>query len=506
VNLVLGRLVRLQRGEIATLKALGYANGRIVAHYCSLVAVVVAPGCMLGLAGGYLLGTRVLGLYEQAFRFPTLDFRMSTAVIAVGVLASTGAALSGALGAVWSVAQLPPAVAMAPPAPAAYRRSRLDRWRVSAWLSQSGRMVLREIQRRPLRSALSALGIAGAAALLILGRFAWDSLLHYFDETFQREQRQDLQVLFSTPLEPRAVRELEAWPGVRRAEGVRAVAVRARHEHRWRESVLFALGHDSSRRRLVSKSGAVAAVPRDGVIVSQVLAEVLDIEVGERLELLLRDGERRTVWPPVVGVVDDAVGLSIYAPLELAASLQGDAGAVSSVLLELESGALPSVVARLRRSPRVLDISDVRDDMNRLLDMNAQVMDVWTAVSVLLAASVVLGVVYNNARITAAARSRELASLRVLGFTRREVSAILLYSLAAEVAVAIPIGLWLGGVWARAFMRSVDRESFRWQVVIAPETYLMVVVVVLAAALSSALLVRRSLDRLDLIGVLKSRE
>ena len=154
----------------------------------------------------------------------------------------------------------------------------------------------------------------------------------------------------------------------------------------------------------------------------------------------------------------------------------------------------------------MIDISDVREDMNRLLDMNTQVMDVWTAVSVLLAASVVFGVVYNNARITAAARSRELASLRVLGFTRREVSAILLYSLAVEVAVAIVLGLWLGGVWAHAFMRSVDPETFRWQVVIAPETYLMVVVVVLASALASALWVRRGIDRLDLIGVLKSRE
>jgi putative ABC transport system permease protein len=506
VNLVLGRLVRLQRSEIATLKAIGYPNGSIVAHYCSLVAVVVAPGGALGLLGGYLLGMSVLALYERAFRFPTLEFHLSAAVVAVGLLASAGAALAGALGAVWSAVRLPPAVAMRPPAPASYRQSRLDRWRVSALLGQSGRMVLREIRRRPLRTALSALGIAGAAALLILGRFAWDSLLHYFDETFLREQRQDLQVVFARPLSPRAVGELEAWPGVRRAEGIRAVAVRARHQHRARESAMLGLARDSTLRRLVSKSGAVLPAPRDGVVLSGALADVLALRIGDRPELFLREGERPTASPLVVGVLDDAVGLTIYAPLELVASMLGDAGAVSSVLLDVEPDALAGVESRLRQSPRVLDISDVREDMSRLLDMNAQVMDVWTLVSVLLAASVVFGVVYNNARITAAARSRELASLRVLGFTRREVSAILLYSLAVEVAIAIPLGLWLGGVWAQSFMRSIDRESFRWQVVIAPETYLMVVVVVLAAALASALWVRRSIDRLDLIGVLKSRE
>jgi putative ABC transport system permease protein len=506
VNLVLGRLVRLQRSEIATLKAIGYRNRSIVAHYCWLVAVVVAPGAALGLLGGNTLGTQVLGLYERAFRFPTLDFRISASVVAIGLAASVGAALAGALGAVWGAVQVPPAVAMRPPAPASYRQSRLDRWRVSALLGPSGRMVLREIQRRPLRTALSALGMAGAAALLILGRFAWDSLLHYFDETFLREQRQDLQVVFSRPLSPRAVGELAAWPGVRRAEAVRAVAVRVRNGHLWREAVLLGLAPDATLRRLVSKSGAVVPVPRDGVVLSGVLADVLGVRVGDRPELLLREGDRRTVWPLVVGVVDDAAGLTVYAPLQQVAAMQGDAGAVSSVLLDVEPEAVRNVEGRLRRSPWVIDISDVRDDMNRLLDMNAQVMDVWTLFSVLLAASVVFGVVYNNARIAAAARSRELASLRVLGFTRREVSAILLYSLGVEVAVALPIGLWLGGVWARAFMRTVDRESFRWQVVIAPQTYLMVVVVVVVAALASALWVRRSIDRLDLIGVLKSRE
>jgi putative ABC transport system permease protein len=288
VNLVLGRLVRMQRPEIATLKAIGYSNRTIAAHYASLVAVVIAPGAALGLLGGRVLGVQILGLYDGAFRFPELEFRVSISIVVVGLVTSTVAALVGALGAVWSTVQLPPAEAMRPPAPASYRQSRLDRWRVSALVSQSGRMVLREIQRKPLRTAFSALGIAGAAALLILGRFAWDSLLHYFDETFLREQRQDLQVAFSRPLPPRAVTELAALPGVRRAEGLRAVAARVQHQHRWRESVVLGVAPDATLRRLVSKSGAVSPLPRDGVVVSGALAEVLGMEIGDRPEVLLR--------------------------------------------------------------------------------------------------------------------------------------------------------------------------------------------------------------------------
>jgi putative ABC transport system permease protein len=506
VNLVLGRLVRLQRPEIATLKAIGYGNRAIAAHYLGLVAVVILPGAGLGIVTGQWLGGVVLGQYARAFRFPELTFIVPASVVAAGLFASTIAAVLGALGAVRGAVRLPPAEAMRPPAPAVYRRSWLERMRINAVVGPIGMMVLREVQRRPLRTALSSVGMAGAVALLILGRFGWDSLSAYFEKTFGREQRQDLQVAFDHPLSPRATRELARLPGVERAESMRAVPIRIQQGHLWRESVLMGLASDTTLRRVVGKGGVIVPVPEDGIVVSWALGEVLHLRVGDRPELLLREGERTRSRPLVVGFVDDAVGLSVYARADRVASLEGDLGAVSSVLLRVDPDAKGAVEERLRRSPHVLDVSDVRADMNRLFDMNASIMDIWTAISVALAASVVFGVVYNNARIAASQRSRELASLRVLGFSRREVSSILLYGLAVEVALAIPLGLWLGRLWAVQFMSTVDRETFRWEVVIAPQTYVLVVFVVLFAAAASALWVRRNIDQLDLIAVLKSRE
>jgi putative ABC transport system permease protein len=179
---------------------------------------------------------------------------------------------------------------------------------------------------------------------------------------------------------------------------------------------------------------------------------------------------------------------------------------VSSALLTIDPRALPAVEEALRRSPAVLDVSDLRADLERLRDMNTSIMNVWTAVTITLAAAVIFGVVYNNARIALAARSRDLASMRVLGFSRREISGILIGGLAAEIAIAVPLGLWFGRSWARLFMASVDQEMFRWGAVVAPATYLFATVVTLLGAAASALWVRRSLDRLDLIGVLKTRE
>jgi putative ABC transport system permease protein len=506
LNLVLGRLIRLQRPEIATLKAIGYSSRQVALHYLRLVVAVLLPGSALGVAGGLALGRIVLGLYATSFRFPDLTFHAPLPLLVSGVLVSAIAGTAGALGAVRGAAKLPPAEAMRPPTPPRYRRGWLEKLELGALLGPSGLMVFREIQRRPLRTLLSSFGIAGSVALLILGRFGWDSLLDYFEHTFDRAQRQDLQVAFRRPLPPRVVGELAELTGVVRAEGLRAVPIRARHDHRVRDSVLMGLPGDATLRQLISKSGRAVSVPAEGVLLTKTLGELLDLRLGDRIQIELREGQRRTVQAPVAGFIDETIGLSIYAPRSLVDQLSGDQGAISSVLLQVEPGDLEAVEARLRRSPEVIDVADVHADKRRMFDMNARIMNVWTAISISLAASVAFGVVYNNARINLGARERELASLRVLGFSRREVSTVLLASLALEVLLAIPIGLVAGHFWAERFMATVDPETFRWDVSVAPRTYLLVVLVIVLASSASAFWVRRNVDRFDLMSVLKAKD
>ncbi|HEX2872178.1 MAG TPA: FtsX-like permease family protein [Polyangiaceae bacterium] len=506
VNLVLGRLIRLQRSEIATLKAIGYSDGEVGRHYLGLAIIVLVPGSAVGLAAGFALGRRVLGLYATSFRFPDLVFQMPFSLVATAVLVSALAALTGAYGAVRAAVRLPPAEAMQPPAPAHYRQSILERFGLGQVIGTSAMMVVRELARRPLRTLFSSLGIAGAVSLLILSHFGLDSLLSYFDNTFLREQRQDLAVTFARPVPPSVVGELGRLPGVLRAEGLRLAPVRVTFGHRSRDSVMMGLPEESTLRRLVTRGGSEVSVPDDGVVLTKTLGDVLGIRVGDRPAFEVREGERRTIYPVVVGFVDESIGMSSYLRAGALAKLEGDLGAVSTVMLAVDPLHIDEIEADLRRSPHILDVSDASHDMERLLELNQSIMNVWTAISIVLSAGIVFGVVYNNARIALAARSRELASLRVLGFTRREISGILLGSQIVEVALAVPVGLWLGAVWAEQFMQTVDQETFRWAVHIAPSTYLLSVTVTVLAAAASALWVRRSLDTLDLVSVLKARE
>ncbi len=308
------------------------------------------------------------------------------------------------------------------------------------------------------------------------------------------------------PLSKRAVTELAHMPGVLSAEGMRVVPVRVRFEHRMRDSTLIGLPEGAALRRIIARGGAEVAVPEDGLIASKVFGDVLGLRPGDRVELEVREGDRPTVRPIVVGFVDDAVGMQLYGRAELVASLERDLGAVSGALLAVEAPRVSDVVKRLRDSPNVIDVSDLHEDVQHLREMNGAAMDVWAAVSVTLSVCIIFGVVYNNARISLAMRSRDLASLRVLGMSRGEISSILIGGLAVEVLLALPLGLVFGRLWAAFFMRSIDPESFRWSMFISPKTYLLAIVVTVLASSASALWVRRHLDRLDLVGVLKTRE
>jgi putative ABC transport system permease protein len=395
---------------------------------------------------------------------------------------------------------------MRPPAPAVYHRTLLERLRLSAVAGPTVMMVLRELERRPVRTLLSSLGIAGALALLVLGRFALDSVEAYLEGSLRREQRQDLAVSFDRPVSPRALRELSAMPGVRQVEGLRAMPARVRHEHRARDTVLVGLPAGATLRRLVERGGREVPVPAEGILMTAKLGQVLGLRVGDRPEVEIREGSRPVVRPLVAGFVDESMGLQVYAREELIARLEGDLGAVASALLTVDPLQAAAVEARLRRLPRVIDVSDLRADIGRMRDMQASVEDVRTVVCIVLAATVIFGVVYNNARIALATRARELASLRVLGFSRREIASILIGGMAVELLVAVPIGLYLGRSWARLVMGLVDQEQFRWEVYVAPSTYLLATLVAVLAAAASAVWVRRNVDRLDLIGVLKTRE
>jgi len=506
LNVVLSRLVNLQRGEIAAMKALGYQDREIAGYFLRFVAVVVVLGTVLGVAWGAWLGQGITGFFTRFFRLPYLEYGVAPGMVAIAFGVAFLFGSIGALTAVRSILRLSPAEAMAPPAPARYRPSLLERLGVGSLVGDSGRMVIREVSRRPVRTLLSSLGIALAIAVVVTGGFSSAAFGFIMDHHYYRATREDVTVALVRPASERAVREVGALPEVIRAEGVRTSPVRMGSEHRWRDVALHGYPEGALLRRLLDSRGDVVPLPRGGVLLTEALATMLAVGPGDSVWVELREGRSGVRTLLVTGLVDESFGIQGHMRLADLNALLGEGPTVSTLLLSIDRGTYPEVEARLGGYPGIHEVTSKEANVRRVDELSAAPMRAMAMILTLFGSVIAVGIVYNNARVALSTRARDLASLRVLGFTRKEISSVLLGELAIEFVIAVPAGILLGRGMAALIVGTMPAEQYRFPLVVATETYAFAVTVVLMAAVASALLVRKRLDRLDLIGVLKTRE
>ncbi len=507
LNVVFSRLVSLQRPQIAVLKALGYRNWDIALHYFKMVALIVSFGALVGLGLGVWMGKGLLGMYAEFFRLPQMPQRVDLAVSINAIGFSLFAGALGASLAVRAAVLLPPADAMRPPAPARYKVSAIERSGLMNWLTQPALMVLREIWRRPGRTALSSLGIALALSIVILGRFGYDAYGPMVMVQFERQQREDLTVSFIEAMPDRGLGYLGHVPGVEEVEGLRSTPVRMRAGHLWRDTVLIGIPEGSKLRRLFNLSFDHVPIPEEGVLLTHILADILGVTPGDEIDIELKEGDRGQRKLTVAGVIEEGFGLQGYLSKPILHRLLREAPTFSTALIRIDAEMESEVQARLNDIPAIEAVSRKKDAIASFEKQTDETMKVMTFIMTLFATAIAIAIVYNNARVSLSMRGRDLATLRVIGLTRREISAILLGEQAVQIVIAIPLGLLLGTLGAKALIASwADPEVFRIPFMISDQTYAFSVAVVLLSGVASALLVRRKLDRLDLIGVLKSRE
>jgi putative ABC transport system permease protein len=506
LNVVLARLVATQRGEIAALKAFGYTNREVGAHYLAFAAAAVAVGAAAGLVAGTWLGGGYTGLYLRVFRLPVLRFHLDAVSAAVAVAASGLAALLGAAAAVRGAVRLPPAEALRPESPERYRPLLLERLGFGAVVSPAARMVLRHIERRPARAASTIVGVALALALLAGTMTLFDAAFYMADVQFRVAQREDLAVTFNRARPAAARAELARIPGVIAAETFRAVPARVRRGTVVRTVAVMGIDADASLHRIVDRQGAVFRVPPAGAVLTTGLAKLLGIRSGDtlRLELLERGGAVQAV--EVAGLADELFGANVYMDRAALGCLLGEAPRASGAWLRIDPAAERAVMARLKTIPAVTGAAS-RSALIAAWDRQ-MLENIRISGTLVVACAVViaLGAIYNGARIALSERGRELASLRVLGFTRREVAGILFGEQGALTLAALPLGVVLGTALTAGIARAFEGEEQRFPVVFEARTYLGAVAVVLASALLAGLLMRRRLNRMDLIAVLKTRE
>ncbi|MCC6771722.1 MAG: ABC transporter permease [Gemmatimonadaceae bacterium] len=506
LNIVLGRMIATQRTELAVLKAFGYSDLEVGRHYLQFALVAVLLGALIGIAMGSWLGQSMVGLYGEFFTFPTLRYEFSwiLAVLAVGV--SALAAAAGALGAVRRAVALPPAEAMRPEPPTSFRPGVFERLGLGRLLPVAGRLILRNVERTPLRSVASAIGVGFSVAILVIGLFMFDGVQYMMDLQFQVAQREDLALTFNRPVSSAVRYQLQHLRGVTRVEPFRMVPVRLRSGHRKRETGITGLEQHSRLRRIVTAGGGTQPVPLEGLMVSKFLADQLGLSVGDPVIVEVLEGTRRTVSVPITGVVEDFLGVMAYMEMGALHRLARGGRVVSGAYLTVDPAQRAALNAYLKELPAV---ASVASPGQLLASFEKQLADgLFIGVFFLLGFSgvIAVAVVYNGARVALSERGRELASLRVLGFSRREVAVLLLGEQGLTTLAGIPVGWALGYGLAALVSAGLQTETYRIPLVVSSRTFALAATITVLAAVVSGLVVRRRLDRMDLIEVLKTRE
>jgi putative ABC transport system permease protein len=506
LNVVLHRQVYAQRGEIAALKALGYADRTIVRHYLGFASVIVLLGAAIGLGIGDWLGRAMTGLLSDFFHFPSFEFKVLPGVALAGVGIALAAAYGGALAATRGVLSMRAAEGLRPPAPAVFRPLLIERLGYARLATPAQRMILRNIERKPLRAAFTVIGVAGSVAILITAAFWYDSLDYFMDVQFNMVQRANVYVGFPEAVDRSAIRGLGQLPGVKRAEGIRAIPVVLRAGQRSYRTALTGLGDGAQLQRILDRQLREHRPAPGGVLLTTRLAQRLGVRPGDTIVAELLEGRRVKALLRVSGTVREMAGMNAYMRLDDLNRLARDGPLVSAVGLRVDRDQEPGLLERLKAIPAAAVVIVTRTLLDTFRATTARNALFFTGILTAFAATIVVGVVYNNARIQLAERAWELASLRVLGMTRGEVSLLLLGELALEIAVAIPAGFVLGYWLAALIVSLIIPETFEFPLVIWPHTYLFAGGVTVAAGIASALVVRNRIDNLDLVGVLKTRE
>ena len=506
LNIVISRLIDTEREQVGLLKAFGYSNLGVGWHYMKFVLAIASFGVLMGWIFGAWLGRGMTTMYAEFFQFPFIIYRPELSTFIGSGALSLAVAVAGAWFAVGRAVRLPPAVAMQPPAPPTYHKGIGNRLAILNWLGAPSRMIVRHLVRWPVRAGLTIVGISFSGALLVSTFFFLDSIDEMIDLFFFDNQRQDVTIVFSNPRSDIAAEDLLNLPGVERAEVFRVVPVRLRHGHLEERTGITGIDQDADLTRLIDTNGQSVPLPPDGLVLTEQLAIMLDIGVGDSIELEVMEGRRPNLSVPVNAISQEYVGLAVYMDRAALNRLMEEGPAASGGYLTVNTAMLPTFFERVKEIPAVQGVTLQGASLEEFEEIMDQTMVTMVTFYIFFASLIAIGVVYNSARISLSERARELASMRVLGFTKGEVAGVLLGELAVITFVALPLGCLFGYLLAALMVEQFSNELYRLPLIIYPATYGRSIIVVSLAAIVTGIIVARRINNLDLVAVLKTRE
>ncbi len=506
INVVMSRQIATQREQIGMLKAVGYSDLEISLHYLKMVLLITSVGALIGLSLGGWMGVGMTEMYANLFHFPILKYSFSVEVMIFSVFFCTIAAVAGTLFAIRSAVNLPPAEAMRPESPEEFKPTFLEKIGLHKQLSFLSRIIFRQLERRPMRAIFSALGMSLALSILIFSFFMEDSMDYLMDVQYDITQREDVNISFVEARPYRALEEIRVLPGVVNVEPIRNVPVSLKFAHFNKRSLITGLIENADLRRVIDSELNPVSMPKQGLAMSKKLADTLHIKVGDILQVEVLEEKQQVLSIPVVAITQEFIGMGLFMDIRELNRILDESPKINGASIMVDPNHSAILYKKLKDIPAIMGLNITSILRQKFEDIIAENLLQMVSINILFACFISFGVIYNTARIAFSERGRELASLRVLGLTRREVAYLLFGELGLITLVSIPLGIWIGKLMVTGMVSTMDTELFRIPTYLSNRTFGVASTIVLVSAAISFYLVWRQVDSIDLVSAQKGVE
>lgn len=514
IYIMLKRLVNNQRTQIGVMKAFGYSDAAVLWHYVKYALIMAATGSIPAIFAGYQLGSLLLGVYNEVFAIPELYPVIYWKVVFASVFISFAFSFIASFNSVRRIAGIQPAQAMRVEAPEIGKTIFLEKIK-PLWnsFSFSYKMIFKNIFRNRQRTFLNIFGISATIMFFMISMFFADSIDFAFNSQFFEFQKQDYSVMFSKPTGRTDLYSIKSVRGVERVEPVVQLGVEIIKGWQKRETVLVGLQRTNKFTRLIDDNLAPLELPDEGIVIAHMLAKSFGIKKGDMITLKafignfkLKEASREIVKQVrVSAITKQYAGINCFMSEKALGDFLGEGDFATGAYIKTEKGRGTEVKKKLLEYSGVDEVQGRLDIYNAFMDQ-LKFMKIFVGVMIIFGGVMGFAIIFNSTLISIMERMRELASLKVLGYTQYELKRLLFIENLVICAFSCAPGAAVGYLMCEFVGYLFSNDMFALEIVIYRKTYFIAFALVFLCTIIAGLATGRSLNNLDMVEVLKSRE
>lgn len=501
------RIITRQRTLIGVMKAFGYTNARILIHYLLYSFLISLTGVIPALFSGYYLSVFLNSVFIELYGLEELTVHIYWEIFLIAIVLSTTFCLLAAYNSAKDVLKIEPAQAMRAEPPKSGKKVFLERIKI-VWnnLSFSWKMVIRNIFRSKQRSIATIMGFTFTIVLFMVSIFFVDSLNIALDQHFFKHQTHDLKLIFSKPANIYEINELEKIDGVLKAEVLLQIPIEIKNGWRKDETVLYGIQKDTSQLTLFDANDNQVYVDEKGVFVAEDIA--LKLGFSENDSVIIRpqigEGEEKNI--KVKGLIKQYTGFSSFCEIGYLGDILNEGSFANAALLRIDRNKLDEIRKELLEYSNIETVEDKLIDFNTFVNELLSVLFAFAAFMILFGSIMGFAIIFNITVINISDRARELASLKVLGYSNLEINSIIIRENIIIGIISIIPGIILGNISCEIFAKLFRNDVFYIEAFIIPRTYIVASVSIFVFVILAQLANIKKIVNLDLIEVLKNRE